>query len=311
MRFFEFSLFDDHVDETVGAGGQEYELNVFNTMKQSGAPGLDVGNKPAAGFSRYGAGDIEATLNNKPFNIEVKLNSKAQMGSGSINYNRSTGEFVPTAGLRESSDNGDLILILATATTKKAAIDAYLDVLAKIEPVELHSVYAAKGVPFVASKAALLNLKTQKLLAAINAKLKLSSDHIARLYNKKGVFYIQVGGAGLFYLGSNPLNLDIPKFEGEANIEIRLKPAGDSTGATSRAFTKKAGSEELIQARTVGLICAARFLSTTNSPYTLDDVNSINKLLNSKQKPPQQKPPQQKPPQQKSPDQKVGIDPAI
>lgn len=286
MRFFEFSLLDDHVDETVGSGGQEYELNVFNTMKQSNAPGLDVGKKPAAGFSRYGAGDIEATLDNQPFNIEVKLNSKAQMGSGSIVYNRASGDFTPTEGLQNSADGGDLILILATAKTKQKAIDAYLDALSKIEPVELHSSYASKGIPFIASKAALTDLKTQKLLAAINAKLLLSAEHIARLYNKKGVFYIQVGGAGLFYLGSNPLNLDVPKFEGEANIEIRLKPAGDSTGSTSKAFTKKAGSEELIQARAVGLICAARFLSTAKSPYTLDNIDSINKLVSSRQQTP-------------------------
>jgi hypothetical protein len=283
MRFFEFSLLDDHIDETVGSAGQEYELNVFNIMKQSEAPGLDVGKKPVSGFSRYGAGDIEATLDNKPFNIEIKLNSKAQMGSGSIIYDRSTGEFSPSAILQESADTGDLILILATAKTKKEAIDAYLDTLASIEPVELHLFYSKKGVPFVASKSALKNLKSQKLLSAINSKLTLSADHIARLYNKKGVFYIQVGGAGLFYLGNNPFNLDVPKFEGEANIEIRLKPAGDSTGAISKAFTKKAGSEELIQARTVGLICAARFLSTAKSPFTLDDVDSINKLLGSRQ----------------------------
>ncbi len=285
MRFFEFALFDDYVDETVGAAGRDYELKVYDTMQKSGVPGLDTGNKPAAGFSRYGAGDIEATLNGKPFNIEVKLNSKAQMGSGSINYNRSSGEFVPTAGLQESADEGDLLLILATAKTKQSAIDTYLDALSKIEPVELHSTYANKGVPFVASKEALLNLKTQKLLAAINAKLTLTADHIARLYNKKGVFYIQVGGAGLFYLGNNPLNLDVPKFEGEANIEIRLKPAGDSTGSTSKAFTKKAGSEQLIQARTVGLICAARFLSTAKSPFNLDDADSIAKLLGASKKP--------------------------
>jgi hypothetical protein len=280
MKLFELG---DNIIETVGNAGYQYELNVYDIMKRSGAPGLDVGKKPAAGFSRYGAGDIEATLNNEPFNIEVKLNSKAQMGSGSITYDRSSGEFTPTAGLQESADAGDLILILATAKTKEAAINAYLDALSKIEPVELHSSYASKGVPFIAAKSALKDLRAQKLLAAINTKLKLSAEHIARLYNKKGVFYIQVGGAGLFYLGSNPLNLDVPKFEGEANIEIRLKPAGDTSGSVSKAFTKKVGSEELIQARSVGLICAARFLSTASSPFTLDNIDSINKLLGSKQ----------------------------
>lgn len=281
MRFREFNL----IDETVGEAGLQYELQVYNTMQQSQVPGLDLGTKPTAGFSRYGAGDIEARLNGKPFNVEVKLNSKAQMGSGSVVYDRAAGTFKPTAGLQDSSDQNDLALILSTIQAKKPEIDAYLDALATIEPVQVHSAAAAKGIPFIASKEALLSLKSQKLLASLNAKLKLTADHIARLYNKKGVFYIQVGGAGLFHLGSDPLQLGVPKFEGEANIEIRLKPAGDKTGSVSAAFTKKAGSTELIQARSVGLICAARFLSKASSSYSLDDVNSIKKLFSVNQKP--------------------------
>ena len=46
--------------------------------------GLGSSDKPVetAGFSSQGAGDIEAVINNDPFNIEIKLNSKAQLGSG-------------------------------------------------------------------------------------------------------------------------------------------------------------------------------------------------------------------------------------
>ena len=278
MRFFEFTPNNNELlDETVGSGGAEYEAQVHSILKSANVPGLDVG-EGGAGYSRHGAGDIEATLNNKPFNIEVKLNSRAQMGSGSLQYKPETGEFTPTAGLKNSADEADLALIIATAKTKTQALNNYLNELSKIPPAT-HVAYANNGIPFVASKAALLDLKERKLMAACNVKATLTADHIARLYNKKGVFYIQIGGAGLFHLGSDPLKLGVPKFTGEANIEIRLKSAGDSAGTTSASFSKKAGSNELIQARRVEYIAAARFIGAASSPYTLDDVASIHKLL--------------------------------
>jgi hypothetical protein len=278
MRFFEFSSNkNESLDETIGAGGAEYEAKVHSILKSANVPGLDVGTG-GAGYSRHGAGDIEATLNGEPFNIEVKLNSKAQMGSGSLQYNPETGEFTPTKGLTASADEADLALIISTAKTKTQALNNYLNELSKIPP-SIHASYAKNGIPFVATKSALLDLKERKLMAACNVKATLTADHIARLYNKKGVFYIQIGGAGLFHLGSDPLGLGVPKFAGEANIEIRLKSAGDSAGTTSAGFSKKAGSPKLLQARRVEYIAAARFIGQASSPHTLDDVASIQKLL--------------------------------
>jgi len=287
MRFFEFnSPINKLLDETVGSGGAEYEAKVHSILKSANVPGLDVG-EGGAGYSRHGAGDIEATLNNKPFNIEVKLNSKAQMGSGSLQYKPETGEFTPTTGLQNSADAEDLALIISAAKTKTQALNNYLNELSKLPP-STHMAYANNGIPFVASKSALIDLKERKLMAACNVKVTVTADHIARLYNKKGVFYIQIGGAGLFHLGSDPLKLNVPKFIGEANIEIRLKAAGDTVGTTSASFSKKVGSEELIQARRVEYIAAARFIGSASSPYTLDDVESIQKLLGSSTPPPGQ-----------------------
>ena len=46
------------------------------------------------------------------------------------------------------------------------------------------------------------------------------------LYNQKNVNYIQIGDAGLFYMGKDILNLGVPKFDGESQIEMRIKRDG-------------------------------------------------------------------------------------
>ena len=66
--------FKDHVseanfireNEVKVNSGLVYELKVYTAMMSVKIPGLVVGDKPTAGFSNQGAGDLEAKLNNKP-----------------------------------------------------------------------------------------------------------------------------------------------------------------------------------------------------------------------------------------------------
>ena len=76
--------FNQYIAETVGAAGLAYELKVHTAMKTAKIPTLNAGDKPGAGFSNVGAGDIEASYNSKPFNIEIKASSNDQMGGGSL-----------------------------------------------------------------------------------------------------------------------------------------------------------------------------------------------------------------------------------
>jgi hypothetical protein len=66
---------------------------------------------------------------------------------------------------------------------------------------------------------------------------------------------------------------------GEINVELRVGYAGDTKGSTSRAFTKKAGSEELIQARRAELRCIGRMITKSKSPYSLDKKEDVQKLF--------------------------------
>ena len=80
-------------------------------------------------------------------------------------------------------------------------------------------------------------------------------------------------------MGKNPLNLPVPAFQGEINVEFRIGYAGDTKGSISRSFSKKAGSEEINQARRAELRCIGRMITKSKSKYSLDNIEDIQSLF--------------------------------
>ena len=257
--------FKEYLNETVGASGLAYELKVYTAMKTARIDGLNVGDKPTtAGFSNVGSGDIEASYKNDPFNIEIKASAKDQMGGTSFQYNMDSKQFTPVGDV----DQEDLDLLLSAAKEKTNDIDNYIKALRKIEPVQFHKTQS--GIPLNASVEARAKLKESGLLAKINKNTKTTAAFIVRHYNKKGVFYINVGGAGLFYLGKNPLNLPVPEFQGEIQVEMRLGYGGSKLSFPTDPPTP---------ARSAGLRIQGRMLTKNKSPYNLDSVEDVQKLF--------------------------------
>lgn len=271
---------DDELLETVGAGGLRYERLIYNNLSNADVPGLDPGDHPGAGFSNIGSGDIEAMYHGKPFNIEIKSSVTDQMGGGSVQYIRRGSKLVPSSKLEAATHPDDLTRILSRVRKNLPNIDSYLDALAKEEPVSVHAEEADHGIPFVASYQAKENLKNNGYQAAVQDYIKLDSRYIKNWYNSKNVYYIQIGGAGLFYMNDNPLKLPVPELQGEIQVEIRLRYGGDTGGSTTRAFTKRAGSDEPIEARNAQLSAIGRLITRSTSPYTLDDMMSIEEMFN-------------------------------
>ena len=120
--------FKEYLNETVGASGLAYELKVYTAMKSARVDGLNVGDKPTAGFSNVGSGDIEASYSGKPFNIEIKASAKDQMGGTSFQYNMDSKQFTPVGEI----DQEDLDLLLSAAKEKANDIDNYIKALRKI-----------------------------------------------------------------------------------------------------------------------------------------------------------------------------------
>lgn len=257
--------FKEYIKESVGQGGLDYELKVFNAVKAANIPKLNPGDKPTtAGFSNQGAGDLEASYQGKPFNIEIKASAKDQMGGGSFQYDFATKQFTPVKDM----DPEDLDLLMAAAKEKTTALDNYIKAARKLEPVEYHK--NISGVPIKVSKEGRNELKKAGLLKDINKNVKTGVRFITRHYNKKGVYYIQIGGAGLFYMGKNPLKLPIPELKAEIQIEMRLGFGGGKLSFPTDPPT---------EARSAGLRVIGRLLTKGKSPYSLDNADDIKKLF--------------------------------
>lgn len=255
------------LQETVGQAGLDYELKIHSAMKSAQIKGLNAGDKPGAGFSNQGAGDIEASYNGEPFNIEIKASARDQMGGGSFRYQMQGQNFSPV----KEMDPEDLDLLMAAAKEKANDLDNYIKAARQIDPVQYHK--NIDGVPIKISVEGRAELKKRGLLAKINKNVKTSANFIIRHYNKKGVYYIQIGGAGLFYMGKNPLKLPVPELKAEIQIEMRLGFGGGKLSFPTEPPTP---------ARSAGLRLQGRLLTKGKSPYSLDNVEDIKKLFGEK-----------------------------
>lgn len=253
------------LNETVGTAGLDYELKVHKAMKAAKVPGLEPGDKPGAGFSNVGAGDIEASYNGGPFNIEIKASAKDQMGGTSFRYEMDDKTFTPA----KEMDQDDLDLFMPVMKEKIKDIDNYIKASWKEEPKEFHK--NNRGVPIKVSKEARENLKKKGLTAKIATNIKAPVSFIIKHYNKKGVYYINIGGAGLFYMGKNPLQLPVPQLKAEIQVELGLRFAGGKLFFPTQP--------EKTPARTAGLRIQGRMLTKAKSPYNLDNKGDIRKLF--------------------------------
>ena len=256
--------FSKFVEDTMPAGqrGLDYEFKIYNAIKKAKVDFFKEGDKPSAGFSNVGAGDIEGKLDGKPFNIEVKLSADDQMGGGSFSYDLKSKKFKAA----KKMDQADEELLLSAVRKKTRALDAYILAAKDLEPTEYHG--KITGIPIKVAKYGRDELKAKGLLRDINTKVITDASFIEKHYNKKGVYYIQIGGAGLFYMGKNPFKLPVPRLKGEIQVEIRLAYSG-----TKGRFPD--GTET----RTAGLRFQGRLKTKGRSPHTIDTVEGIEQLF--------------------------------
>jgi len=267
-------LFEEFIIESIGKKGLEYENKIHKALKAANIKGLDVGGVPGAGYSNQGAGDLELKLNNKEFNVEVKLDSKAQMGGTSFKYDYETGEFTPNKDLPSEILN----TIMDVVKSKEKDIRAYIEAVNRLHMASSPKIdHKADGIPIKVSVEARNTLKKEGYLKKINVAVPTGLDFLIKHYNNKGVYYINIGNHGLFYIGKNPLGLPVPPLKGKMQIEIRLAFAGSKLQFSTEP--------EPTPARTASIRAQARLLKfKEKSPYNLDDTKSIRKMFNDMKK---------------------------
>jgi hypothetical protein len=225
--------------------GFAYENEVIEALKFAGVAGnIEEG----AGASATGA-DADFMVDGKTYLLEVKKDADAQMGGTSVRYVDGKFEVVS-----DTVDSGTTDLIIAALDSKRDPIERLLAAI------------GGDKFPTTCDKHTWTVAKQKGLLKPINTKIKQTTSFIVNHYKKKGIDYIQIGGAGLFYLDKNPANLPIPKLQGEIDIELRAGRSGSSLNA--------AGAR-----RVSGLLRAqARLKFKGDSPITLDCASGIANL---------------------------------
>ena len=225
--------------------GFKYEQEVVDSLNAAGIAGNI---KEGAGASSADA-DADMILFGQRHLVEVKKDLYAQMGGTSVRY--VNGKFEPVG---EAVDGDTFDIVASALDTKREHLDRLLDFL------------GSESFPLTCEKDAWTTAKVAGLLQPINIKVRKDTSFLVDHYSSKGVDYIQIGGAGLFYLKENPAGLPVPKLQGEIDIELRA----------GRSGSRKSGGVPVVGG---SLRAQGRLKFSGSSPYTLDDKDSINNML--------------------------------
>ena len=222
-KFWMFGVFADAEAKNKGV---QYEKYVNKVIKALSLDNVSVellgGNDPINP-------DLRLKIGNTEINIELKLNAKAQMGSFTI---RPDGSFsVP--GI-ENLDVGKQIKKQINSREYKKALKNFnnrgVELGGKIINGQLR-----------APKDVFITLQQEGLQSKLNINNIIGSEEIVNLiYNRKGIYTMEIGDKGLFYLGENKYNTqNLPKLEGQLRIYVRRVRTGPKEGfryTTLRAF---------------------------------------------------------------------------
>ena len=225
--------------------GDQYELDVVALMK-----GTDPTHTLLAGnilnpAGSGGAADADFAIDGDFYNLELKYSVKDYMGSGMLLG--SLGNLTATKGLLNEPATLAIILASVDGEEKKAELQRVVDELgsfdypgvtdpiAKSALVKFHKAGSLR-FPLHTTNAAWNNsgkagTNSRRLADQYGSNpLKADPSFVLTKYAQKNVFYIQIGGLGLFYLNADPANLSsigVRQIDIDAmNIELRLQGYG-------------------------------------------------------------------------------------
>lgn len=253
---------------TIGSGGVEYENQVLREIKGQIKKTKGIYIREGASTAAFSAHepDLVLMMKGKPLNIEIKQDSKAQMGGTSYNYDMKSKNFKLAGKPIDSTLDKEFQEILSGKTKE---LNALLNYVKKNDNPELAK--NVKGLTLSASKGMWERLTKEGYLVPLNTKIETPIDFLYDHYAKKNCYYIQIGGSGLYYLKKNPLKLPIPQLKMTFNIEIRLGRGGARRSSSLKLDV--ASGNLRVQGRLGGKL--------QPSPYSLDKKGDFTKLFGS------------------------------
>ena len=210
---------------------QEYEQRVLDSLEIAGIQGsMEVADADSNGP------DGQFVIGDKSFWLEIKLNTRAQMGDGAVKYfpARSKGDRFFLAKPEKFDEDGWKVAKAALQTKED-------DILAWVEALRDPARPASEkwvdnpektALGFQTTARRYQAAKESGLLNKASAgfgklpTIKAPPSFINKMYGAKDIYYIQIGGKGLYYMAENPANLPVPQFTGEINVEMRPRASG-------------------------------------------------------------------------------------
>jgi hypothetical protein len=157
------------------------------------------------------APDAVITYQEKDYKVEVKLDMNVDFGQGSLDYDLDKKEWK-----------------LGGAKTPAAQqMRKFLETVGVSQLV--NKVWGPKGPPRKFTVEPKNYTKEDVEYDYKNFKdefVDIPSDAVAKYYNSKDTYYIQIGKQGLYYMGKDPAKLNVPEFKLRLRLRIRLKRGG-------------------------------------------------------------------------------------
>lgn len=301
--------------------GYIYESKVFESIASCGIGGVISNNAK----SSTGA-DLDFKINDVCYNLEVKNSISDYMGSGILSGNLY--DLQLSESLRKMDGNISKYIVGKINEKRGLFVKVFDDIVSMKydigvddgdfigkSAVDKFVRFGYNKFPVVTTSNAWnycgnkgTNSRRQADMYGKNNSIVLDSRFVVDLYNNKNVFYIQIGGHGLYYLGKDPASLnevgvnsfDVPK----VNIEVRMGAYGRKSGMSKkmvnssiknnnflsdkeRAWLLNKLEEDPKYFRSAALRVSARVdnkLSIEKSAYSLDSKDSVSCFLENIQK---------------------------
>jgi hypothetical protein len=342
-----FDLLNPAEYEKAKNRGCEYEADVIQSMNEftieateEQALGFKAGETTAGACDDASGPDADFYVDGKLYNLEIKLDAKAPMGSTSVRIwplrpsgggegkmfefvkpDEFDGVDIQNKVYNVLQEREDLLLSfiddLSTpdwnestawktgkvpATPFKSSLMGYKNAMAnKSIPVLDKS-----GNPVIVKKTGEPKINSQMNMTGKKGVAFPDTSFILQHYKSKGVDYIQIGGKGLYYLSANPAGLPVPQL-GNTGLVIEMRPGKSGskkvidpeTGEKVRERTPSdTGQGSFIKA-SAPLRTSARLdgAGLAQSPYTLDDPESILAMMEERERRLNKQQPQEEPEQ--------------
>jgi mRNA-degrading endonuclease YafQ of YafQ-DinJ toxin-antitoxin module len=214
----------------------------------------------------------------QPINIEIKMNSEAYMGGSSMHAKIISGSVVYSSG-GKNDETKDFIKDFSNSFAP--VNDKVIKIVNTLNDLEskrdLNKKYEGFPLSGFHKDDWEIMKKEMKDHGTLTFKIAVSGeearDFIQKHYKNKNVFYIQIGGKGLFCLGKeNPIGLNsIPILQCDNNSEIEIRAARG--GGTTSAKVPDNGI------RNATLRVQAKIAMNVTSPYNLDTPKGAEAFL--------------------------------